>query len=93
MFKKTEPIPGLDTVIADLIEKIKETGETDAEYTTLVDQLVKLTNIKAEHAEKPVSRDALVNGAVSLAGILLILNFERAGVVTSKALGFVSKLR
>lgn len=38
------------------------------------------------------SADAVVGAAASVAGILLVLHYERIGVITSKALGFVSKM-
>ncbi len=50
-------------------------------------------DIKESDAAKPdrVSRDALVAAGASIAGILLIINYEKANVIASKALGFVLK--
>lgn len=39
------------------------------------------------------SPDAVVGAAASVVGILFVLHFEKLGVVTSKALGFVGKLK
>lgn len=39
-----------------------------------------------------VSAGTIVTAAVNLAGLLAILNHERAAVITSKAFGFVGKL-
>lgn len=41
--------------------------------------------------KKSVSPDALVGAAASLAGIVMILGFERAHIITSKAMSFVFK--
>jgi hypothetical protein len=48
---------------------------------------------KRTDAEKPdrVSKDALVAAATSVAGILIIVGYERFNVIASKALGFVVK--
>jgi hypothetical protein len=45
--------------------------------------------------EKPayVSKDTIVNAATNLLGILLIIKHEHVNVITSKALGFVTRLR
>lgn len=39
------------------------------------------------------SPDAIISGAVSLIGILAILHHEKLNVVSSKALGFVGRMR
>jgi hypothetical protein len=48
---------------------------------------------KRTDAEKPdrVSKDALIAAATSVAGILIIVGYERFNVIASKALGFVVK--
>jgi hypothetical protein len=38
------------------------------------------------------SPDAVVGAAASVVGILLVLHYEKLGVVTSKALGFVGRM-
>lgn len=66
---------------------------TDDQYSKAVDQFIKLqTLIDAQRPEK-LSIDAKATIFANLAGIMLILNHERAGIVTSKALSFISKLR
>jgi hypothetical protein len=46
---------------------------------------------EARRSWKP-SPDAVVGAAASVAGILLVLNYEKIGVITSKALGFVGRM-
>ncbi len=50
-------------------------------------------DLKQADAEKPdrVSKDALVAAGASLAGILVIVGYEKFNVIASKALGFVLK--
>jgi hypothetical protein len=89
--KKSEPT-GLDQIIDALQEFVLTLDPDDNRYTTMVDNLSKLHKLRGEPS-KPISRDAIITTAGSLAGILLILNYERLNVVTSKAISFVTKLR
>jgi hypothetical protein len=92
----TDEKPTLDKAIENLLaEMAGHDGDSD-EFSKCVDQLAKLYDIKKsieKDNKKIVSYDQLLAVAGNLAGILLILNFERAGVVTTKALSFVSKIK
>jgi uncharacterized protein YfkK (UPF0435 family) len=89
--KKTEP-SSLENEIERLLEVMKNMDPADDEkYSDVADQLVKLYKLKEVDSKKRVSPDAMAAAATNLAGILLILNFEHAHVMTSKALGFVVK--
>lgn len=89
--KTTEPTP-LEQEIARLLDLLKDTSPETEDYAKTSDQLVKLYKLNEETIlKKRVSPDALTNAATNLFGILLILNFEHAHVLTSKALGFVVK--
>jgi hypothetical protein len=50
---------------------------------------------KRHEIEKPdsISKDTLAIIGANLAGIALILGYERLNIITSKAIGFVNKLR
>lgn len=88
--KKAEP-SSLENEIERLLEVLKNMEPTDEKYPNVADQLVKLYKLKEVDSKKRVSPDAMAAAATNLAGILLILNFEHAHVMTSKALGFVVK--
>lgn len=81
-----------DVIRAALKQLIDEPLGTD-EYDRKVDQIAKLYDLKKQSASDKVSKDTLYTVCANLAGILLILNYERAHVVTSKAIGFVMKPR
>lgn len=78
--------------IIDKVELKMLDDEHTENFATHLDQLEKLYKIKA-NANDRVSLETLLPVVGNLAGILAILNFERVGVVTSKALGFVTKSR
>lgn len=87
----TEP-SGLEKAIERLLVQMSETPCESKEYSAITDQLVKLVKLQEETtSKKRISPDTLAMIAGNLAGIALIIGYERAHVVTSKALGFVLK--
>lgn len=89
---KKEPTK-LEKAIDDLLDDMDTvTGDSD-EYTKMAENLVRLTKIVSEKTKIQISPDTVLAVAGNLAGILLILNYERVNVVATKALGFVHKAR
>jgi len=60
-----------------------------AEYKETVATLESLVSINKKSLK--ISPETIALGVVNLVGILLVLNFERVGVVTSRALNFIRK--
>jgi len=82
----------LDKAIDRILEKMEDEEPDSTEYTYLVKTLTLLYEIRPEIKPNPrISPDTVLTIAGNLAGIILILSFEKAHVVTSKALGFVIK--
>lgn len=91
--KPKEPTP-LDRAIDELFSELQGLNGDSEEYDKMSDQLVKLMKLKKEvEPSWRVSSDTLAVVGANILGILLILNYERAGVVASKALAFVGKLK
>lgn len=63
------------------------------EYAQITDQIVKLHKMKADEKPYTVSPDTLALIAANLIGIVMILKHERADIITSKAMSFVTKPR
>jgi hypothetical protein len=95
MFAKTakEKKINLQDVIDVLQARLIELDPNNEEYKKLVDKLSMLYAAKKGNAPARVSPDAIVAAAASIIGVLLIINHERVGIVTSKALGFIPKVR
>ena len=89
--KKSTTSPNLQEQIDTLLTEMKSYDGNSSQYDQLLTNLERLYKLQEPEKGKPVSKDALLATAGNLAGILLILNFERVGVVTSKALSFVLK--
>jgi hypothetical protein len=84
----------LDETIDDLLSELKVMEGADEDYAPTTDNLIKLMKLKQEF--NPVWRpspDAVVGAVSSIAGILLILHYEKINVVASKALSFVGKMK
>lgn len=94
MFKKAKKQSQTDEVIKEVLDELQGLDPYSEQYTAAVKNLEVLMKAKAQQeGQSKVSPDALLAVGGNLAGILLILNFERLGVVTSKALSFVMKAK
>lgn len=92
MFTKTQTEdPGLQEAIDLIFTRMKDTSLDTKEFAMLAEQLEKLYKIKAANAPKPVSFDTLLPVIGNLVGIGAILHHEKVNVISSKALGFVTK--
>lgn len=93
MFRKPKNDDGLDDAMNILLSELKGFTGDDEEYAKMIRHLETLSKIKAQNAPDRVSADVLATIGGNLAGILLILHFEKINVVTSKAMSFVMKAR
>lgn len=84
----------IDEAITSLLSEMAGYDPHTDEYAKMVDQLDKLYKMKVLNKdENRVSKDTLLAVGANLLGIVLILGYERAHVVTSKALSFILKTR
>jgi hypothetical protein len=91
--QKTED-QDLEAVANVVRSKLTDDNVTPEEFAKYLDQYIKLATLQAAgKRHTKVSADVAATVAANLAGILIIINHERAHVVTSKALAFVAKLR
>lgn len=79
----------LDGQINEILEELRMEEKYTAKYAQMVDQLAKLYALKELEKPKRVSPDAVLAVAANLTGILLVLNYEHAHVLTSKAMSFI----
>lgn len=89
----TKETKTLQSAIDKVLLEMDNTEPFSDKYVTMVDQLEKLYKIKASEKPDTVSKETLITVGGNLAGIIAILGFERAHIITSKALGFVLKSR
>lgn len=91
MFNKKED--KLQSRIDDLLDEMEATPGDSTEYSKMADQLTKLYEAQAKTKSSSISKEALITVAGNIAGILIIVNHERAHVITSKAFSLLSKTR
>lgn len=89
-FAKNEDSP-LSKTITDLHKQMNSVTADSPEYAKMTEQLEKLTKLLPKKSS--ISPDTLAIVFGNLAGILLILNYERVNVIGSKALSFIIKPR
>lgn len=92
-FSKKDYIKVLEGEAKSLSEALKDLAIGSDEYQETLDRLERINTIINEGKRNKISPDTIAMVAGNLLGIALILNYEKAGVITSKALGFVLKGR
>lgn len=83
--------PTLQEQIDTTLLEMKSHSSDSDEFDTLLNQLERLYKLQTTEKSDKVSKDTLLIVGGNLLGIMMILNFERLNVVTSKALSFVLK--
>lgn len=82
----------LDEAIARVYTQMSTIEVGTEQHDKCVATLSKLYALKEKDPNGSVSKDTLVMASANLLGIAMIVGHERAHVVTSKALTFVSKM-
>jgi hypothetical protein len=83
----------LEKEMEDVV-KIMSTHQPDSkEYSVMAENLERLNKVYAQQCERKTKPDTkwLIAGNLLIVG--LVLGFERAGIITTKALGYIIKGR
>jgi len=89
MFKRNPIDAKLNDQILYLLEKMdQENGYTD-DYKSMAAHVEKLMEIQKKNS---ISKETWATIGANLAGIIVIMNHERAHVIASKAFGLVKKV-
>lgn len=83
----------LEKEIDNLLLRMECCAKIEEEYTAMAENLERLYKAKGYDTQSRISPDTIAIIAGNLLGILLIMNYERAGIITTKAIGFVLKGR
>lgn len=95
MFTKKDKRSDLEKERDNAVLVLKTLAVGTEEYSLALEQVEKLNEMlmaEKDHENK-FSADGLLGVGSQLAGILLVLNYEHARTITSKALGFITKGR
>ena len=91
--QKPDNKAGLENAIERALQTMANEDPASEAYAQVVSQLETLHKLKTEESKPRVSAEAVLAAGANLLGILMIVGHERTHIVTSKALGFVLKLR
>ena len=95
--KNVEPSDLEEEITRVIREHLSNQNPDTEEYTTMVSNLKLLVEARQidEAVDKPnrPSADPMLSVGGSVLGILLILGFEKANVITSKGLSFIPKIK
>lgn len=89
MFKRNQIEVKLDNEITTLLELMEKEATVTEEYEKTVEQLTKLYELRKGSR---VSKETWATIAANLAGIVVLMNHERAHVIASKAFTLVKKI-
>jgi predicted RNase H-like nuclease (RuvC/YqgF family) len=91
---KSDVIVELDRQIEELTKFI-ENLESDEVYSAKMEKLEELTSVRCQLAEAKVKESnapAIISGVVGISAILLVLNYEKKDIITSKAMSIATKM-
>lgn len=92
-FTRKDKRTNLEKEIDSVLEKMSGYQPDSSEYKIMSENLERLYKAKINERIRNVSPDTMAIIIGNLLGIVLILGYEKANVITSKALGFVIKGR
>lgn len=92
-FTKKDKRTSLEKEIESVLMSMRTVTAYSQEYTNMAANLEWLYKAKACERDRRITPDTMAVIAGNLLGILLILGYEKAEVITTKALGFVIKGR
>lgn len=94
MFNKQKEPSKLDKAIDSIYEEMASVNADSQEYAAMVKQLSKLQKMKTqEKSNRRPTPDTVMIVVANLAGIAMIIGHERGHVITTKALGFITRMR
>lgn len=84
-------LKALDVEIERLVNQLACMSTVEPEYAKVADNLKVLCEAREKRNDRVISSEALLTVGANILGILLVLNFEKTGVITSKAFGMLWK--
>jgi len=93
MFNQPKPKSRTQREIDRLALALGDHQPTSDEYGKILDRLKELHKIENDNTPDPVSANTKATIGANLVGILMIINAEHLGVISTKALGLLTKVR
>lgn len=81
----------IDTEIEHVLTSLEELSPESEDYTKAVKNLETLCSARSYKTNTWLNYEVLIPAAVNILGILLIINYEKVGIVTTKAMSLVGR--
>jgi hypothetical protein len=91
MFPDPKPKSRLEVAIDDVLDEMAHHHTTTQEYGQLLERLTALHKLR-EKPQRP-SPDVIIQSATYILGVALVLRHEEFNIITTKALGFLPRIR
>lgn len=89
--KKIENPSLLEESITSAFNQLEAHDAGTEEYAAILDKIERLEALRPKKKELSVSGDAIIGAATNVLGLVLVLNYEKIGVISSKAFGLIVK--
>lgn len=93
MFTKSSTDTALDREIEAALKKLESLRNDPEKYNAELERISKLDGLKSPIRLKPPSSDMMLMVTANIFGIIWMTRYEREHTITSKALGFVFRLK
>lgn len=93
MFRKHQTDPKLQAIIDQAFDDLLTMKYSDEAWKKQVDKIDQLRELDRSTRPKDLDPNTVLLAATNLLGIFLIISHERAHVITTKALGFIPRLK
>lgn len=92
MFYKSEAEKNLDRLINEHVDFMRTSVAGTDEYSTQSEELERLFKARSYIANRFIDPNTLLTIGANILGIILIMSYERANVITSKAFGWIRRV-
>ena len=84
-------LKAIDEEIERLANQLKSMSPVEENYIKVADNLRVLCEAREKKNDRVISSEAILAAGVNILGLLVVLNFEKANIITSKAFGMLWK--
>lgn len=88
---RTKTLKALDSEIERLIEALSLLDPSSEQYLKVSDNLRALCEAREKKNPLQVNLDAIIAVSANILGLIIVLNFEKTNVITTKAFGMIFK--
>lgn len=91
--KRPTENPLIDERMDELLTELESLTGEDPAYAKTVEQLTALNALKEDDSKRRISADTALTVGANVATAVALIWFEKNHIISSKFLGFLSKLR